>query len=155
MWQDGAVKNVCVWFSNYYTVPVWWTSLQHFKLEAICLFCFGLVPHGWFLINSRQVQLMKFHFTTSYLTLLLHRWSFLKNVVSDCQNKEWLPERNAHWVRLCLWGGCVNVCFLPPEIPLPVSLCLFLTRTIGCLSHISHRTWRICTHNFYNRSAFT
>jgi len=87
-----------------------------------------------FLSNSRQVQLMNFHFTTSLIQpfFFIVGLSLKMSSVIAKIKKDFLRGMCIEWDFDCLWGGCVNMCFLPPEIPLPVSLCLFLTRTIGC-----------------------
>lgn len=86
-----------------------------------------------FLLTSRQVQLMNFHFTTSYLTRLLYRWSFLKKRLSQIAKikNDFLRGMCIEWDFDCLWGGCVNVRFPPRSSTSRFFVC-FLTTTIGC-----------------------
>lgn len=128
-------------------------SLQNVLLGAICIFHFWFCS-SWFVSYHIHAKfcwcLVAFILPPFYLSRLLYRWSCLRNVVTDCQNKERLPERNVK-----LWFLMRRVCKLVFFLPRNPTSCfiMFLTRTIGCC-HISHRTWRICDRNFYNRDSF-
>lgn len=128
--------------------------LHDISAEAICIFSF-LFCSSWLASYHTVVKfnecLVSFVLPRFYQNHLRYHWSFLRNVVTDCQNKEWLPERNVHWVRLRFFLERVCKCafFFFPRNPTSHFIMFVSDQDNWLLSHISNRTWRICACNFH------